>query len=292
MDDEAIEWVTERVVAALACGTRVGPVALTFLLRRYVAAARPEIGELLEPALACALDEWPACGLAERAAWLVLFAEALDLSDDERLTAAAADLAATLAADASVAGSVADCSVAVEARLRSAHLSVSPTLVRDAVDELERVVSAAYRPGEGMRHAIDPGDRQAGTLADHVGPASALLTAFRVTARLPYAMLAEELMQFARRTRWDDAAGGFFDRPGGADKPFGANCGAVRLLCRLEALDRDREYRTIASLGAAVQYGRDAARTLALLRSSADRQDLTMSAAYGVALGEWLDRTW
>ena len=63
-----------------------------------------------------------------------------------------------------------------------------------AIDELERVVGGSYRPGDGLVRDRD-GIRVRGSVGDHVRGASALLTAFELTGRLPYAMLAEELMQ-------------------------------------------------------------------------------------------------
>ena len=42
------------------------------------------------------------------------------------------------------------------------------------------------------------------TLRDQIRSASAFLTAFELTGRLPYSMLAEELLQVARATPWDD----------------------------------------------------------------------------------------
>jgi len=124
-----------------------------------------------------------------------------------------------------------------------------------------------------------------GQLADHVRSASALLTAFSLTGRLPYSMLAEELMQFARRTLWDDRHGGFFD-PSGV-RPFRLNCEAARVLCRLSVLHRDDEYRQVAVLASDADYGRDAALTLAS-QTSVYRQHGPSSAVYGFALAEWL----
>jgi hypothetical protein len=109
-------------------------------------------------------------------------------------------------------------------------------------------------------------------------PASALLTAFERTGRLPYSMLAEELIQAERRGPWDDG-----------DLPI--HCGAVRVLCRLAALHADDQYRGAAVIASGADYRGDAsrilesqsARALDHARSSPDE-----SAAYGLALGEWL----
>jgi len=112
-------------------------------------------------------------------------------------------------------------------------------------------------------------------------------------------MLAEELMQFARRTLWDDEAGGFFGRDttksvstGDADreKPFVLNCEAARVLCRLDALHRDPEYQKVAVIAEASNYARDAERTL-LSQTANLRRRGSGAAMYGIALTEWLNRS-
>ena len=98
--------------------------------------------------------------------------------------------------------------------LAGGHLLDPQSIVPDAIDELERIVAAAYRPGRGLARSVnDPGGAR-GALADHVRTSSALLTAFDFSGRLPYPMLAEELMQFARETLWDEESGAF-QRSGG-----------------------------------------------------------------------------
>ncbi len=76
--------------------------------------------------------------------------------------------------------------------------------MQDAIDQLERVVGGSYRPGEGLVRDLD-GVRARGSVDDHVRGASALLTAFEITGRLPYSMLAEELIAVAGRARPSDA---------------------------------------------------------------------------------------
>ena len=80
--------------------------------------------------------------------------------------------------------------VSDDARLPAA---VNEWLAR-VIDDLEQVIRSAYEPGEGLMGA---------SLLDQLRTALALLTAFELTGRLPYSMLADELLQFARRTGWD-----------------------------------------------------------------------------------------
>ena len=107
-------------------------------------------------------------------------------------------------------------------------------------------------------------------------------------------MLAEELMQFARRSWWNDRTGGFGEianptNPANLANPdlFLANCSAARVLCRLAALHQDDEYRSVAVIAHQSDYALDARRTLAALESSY-RDQAADGALYGVALAEWL----
>src|SRR5262245_60008202 len=68
------------------------------------------------------------------------------------------------------------------------------------IEALEQFVRQRYEPGEGLIGTV---------LADQIGCASALLAAFELTGRLPYPMLADELLHAARRTDWDAQAGIF-----------------------------------------------------------------------------------
>jgi uncharacterized protein len=107
---------------------------------------------------------------------------------------------------------------------------------------LDQVVSASFRPGEGVAH-WDDGAAAGALLTDQVHAAAALLTLFDATDNETCADLAEELMRAAHAHFWDDAGGGFFDRrpTAGADvglladplKPLAANCQAARVLARL-----------------------------------------------------------
>ncbi len=104
--------------------------------------------------------------------------------------------------------------------------------------------------------------------------ALALLTAFDLSGRLPYAMLAEELVQLLRRHALDDA--GCFR----ADAR--ANARAVQVCCRLAALHRDRDYTARAVVAPQARYDELGRTLLAALDSDASaRAD---AAEYGIAL--------
>ena len=137
------------------------------------------------------------------------------------------------------------------------------------IDGLEGFVRAAYEPGEGLMGA---------TLDVHLQCASALLGAFELTGRLPYSMLAEEILQTARR-RWWDTENTFC---GG----FASICLAVQVCCRLAALHRDADYSASAGVAVSPTYHEDATRMLALLKPRyLDHR--TSAAEYGLALLEW-----
>src|SRR6185295_12219720 len=94
--DGAIERVTDAVLQALAREETPTAPAVRFLLRRYAATGRNEIRGALEPALARGVDEWSQVSRDEHPGWLLLFAEASAVSDDERLRNAAGGLTASL----------------------------------------------------------------------------------------------------------------------------------------------------------------------------------------------------
>jgi uncharacterized protein YyaL (SSP411 family) len=299
LDEPTLEWLTTCVLDAITEGEAVESAALLFLLRRYVATDRRDLGDALGSALATALSRPANRTVEDRAGWLTLFAETSALSNDERIVAAAADLVSDLRSEWSRTNQVDEVSYAVDVCLTAEGDYMTPELVSAAIDELERVVSAAYRPGEGVAHAVDKPNGERGRLSDQVRAASALLSAFARSGRLPYSMLAEELMRFARRALWDDEAGGFFERDattsvstGAADrtKPFILNCEAARVLCRLDALHRDPEYQKVAVVVDASNYARDAQHTL--MSQAADlRRRGSGAAMYGIALSEWLNRS-
>ena len=138
------------------------------------------------------------------------------------------------------------------------------------LDDLEQLVRSTYEPGEGMVGA---------ELADQLESALAFLTAFELTGRLPYSMLAEELLQTARRRWWDGERGEFAGS-------FVANAAAAQILCRLAALHRDPEYAASAVVAPHASYVDDAARILAALEPIA-RGHVSEIADYGMALVDW-----
>jgi hypothetical protein len=287
VDGTAIDWLTGRLLQALAGEEAITPAAATLLLRRYAATGRDDLRDALGPALASALEASSVeCDSSRRSEWLTLFVEASAISDDDRLRHAAGALVGALRALWPSRGDVAPAMRSVGACLSAASDDDAGTLVPAAIDEMERVVGLTYEPGEGLTHAIHEPSAEAGDLGDHVAAISALLTAHAVTGRLPYSMLAEELMQFARRTWWDEVRGGFRANP----SPFVSNCESVRVLCRLAALHEDPDYRKAAVVARESDYADDAKRTLESLGLSYRDQGLD-AARYGIALGEYLSLT-
>jgi hypothetical protein len=140
----------------------------------------------------------------------------------------------------------------------------------DAVDALETAVRRSYEPGEGLLDS--PCER-------HVQMGSALLAAFDLSGRLPYAMLADELVQYARRRWWRETDGAF-------DAGFAVNCTALHVLCGLAGLHRDAAYRAAAVIPPTSTYFDDARRLAASVRSRAGEYP-THAADFGRALLEW-----
>ena len=260
--------IAARIADAAVRGTELSPETATFLLRFYVASARADLGDALGLTLARALDAArDAAATIECAAWLTLFVEAASIAEDERILECVKELVARLRGswpgDASTADALAASAASVDACLRAAGVLDQSILVRPAIDELERLVGAAYRPGRGLQLPPGPGVPPA-----HTACASALLTAFEITARLSYPMLAEELMQPVRR----DAAG----------------CAAARVLCRLAALHDNAEYRDAAVIAPDADYRADAARMLLGQEPLADAHRLSEAACYAIAMDEFL----
>jgi hypothetical protein len=247
------------VLDTLARGEALDASALLFLLRRYRATPNDDLAEAVGRALAVALDardrEAP---VVERSAWLAVFVEASGLSDDGRLRDAIADLVTGLRG-AFRSPSMEQAAAAIGACLHAASLDGFPSLAADAIDELERLIGGAYHPGADL-----------GQPADQVRAAFTLLLAYTLSGRLPYAMLAEELIQRARAAEPGELA---------------ITCEAARVLCRLAALHDDPEYRAAAVMLADADYRRDAARLLTSQAAEARRRGAA-GAIYGLALLE------
>jgi hypothetical protein len=281
-----LDDLTDGVLGATTDG-ECDPVALTFLLRRYRATGRDDLTDTLGSALARAVDACRAATSCDaRSRWLEAFVMAASLSSDARMRWAIADLVAGLQAEWRRTTSVADLVTSVDACLQATTVFESADLVRGAIDELERVVASAYRPGHGIAATIGAADGSSRRLADQIRSASALVTACVGTARLPYGMLAEELVQFARRTFWDERAGAFVGGQATAAE-FDANCDAVRVLCRLSRLLEDADYQRAAVVAPDANYRDDASRILASQLAAA-RSNAGAAALYALALDEWL----
>jgi hypothetical protein len=254
----AVEQVTRAVVDALALGELPTADSLRLLLRAYAATGRDDVRGALEAGLAGALEIAADSSSASAPRWLILFAEAADASDDERLRGVVSDLASQTRMIWRATRSVGDAAVSVDACLR-ANLDVQA-----AIDELERIVAAAYEPGEGIE----------GSMQDELSVAGALLTAFGMTDRLPYAMLAEELIQHTRRIALEQT-----------DLPFDTACDLATVLSRMAALHANDQYRAAAVIAPDAQYADDAALILERLAGEAPGRGLA-GAAYGLAAGE------
>jgi hypothetical protein len=306
LDADTLDRLVERVAHGVARADRADPVALLVLLRRVSASARHGgpgrsghsdgdaglAGDAEEDDIADALGAALARELAgecaegdddDAAAWLTVFSAAAAISDDPRLARAVAEGIAGVRRrwrDAAATHTP----VIVEAAMRTVEgclLSVNAAgtgdLAAEAIDEMERIVAGAYRPGQGMAHVVPAAAFVRGGLGDHVCSASALLTAYMLSGRLPYAMLADELMQGVLRS--------------GApalEMPFALACDAARVFCVLAALHRDEAYRRAAVLAEDADYGSDARRTLALLAPDAEAKAME-AAPFCLALAEWLN---
>jgi uncharacterized protein YyaL (SSP411 family) len=270
-----LEDVAARAVAAVAGDEPVSAAVAMFLLRHYLATDAPALGEALGLALAQALalagGETSVIGRAE---WLTLLVEATAVADDERIVPAVVELVAALRATWPAGTRVDEGSASVDACLRAASLLDRGELVQDAIDHLERVVGGSYRPGDGLM-LTRGGIHTRGSFDDHVRGASALLTAFEITGRLPYSMLAEELIAIAGHEPSPDAN-------------LVIACEAARVLCRLAALHDDPEYRGAAVIATGADYRAQASRILAAQSARARAGTPSAAAAYGLALRDLL----
>jgi hypothetical protein len=259
----AVDAVTAAVLDALQRGDRPTADALRLLLRAYAATGRDDVRDAIEPALGHALEIASDTSSADAAGWLVLFAEAADASEDPRLREAAADLAAKVRMNWNGAQPIAVAAESVDAYLRA--LPVFPDAPAQApIDELERVVAVAYEPGSGIAEGLEP----------ELRVSSALLTAFALTDRLPYAMLAEELLLHARSVLLDSTA-----------FQFSTACAAASALARMATLHQLPAYQTAAVIAPGADYGADAAGLLERIAPEAHTHGIA-AAPYGLAAGE------
>ena len=139
-----------------------------------------------------------------------------------------------------------------------------------AIDALESRVRRTYEPGEGLLDQSCGAQLQCG---------SALLAAFDLSGRLPYAMLAEELLQQARSRWWNDERATY-------DTDFADNCVALRVLCGLVGLHADPSYRAAAVLTPGSRCADDARRLAAVLTQLSVEHPQS-AGPFGCALLEW-----
>jgi hypothetical protein len=279
LDRTTLDRLTDGVLDAVAREDVVPSEALLFLLRRYSSGERPEVADTLGIAFARELDR-QARRVSEDdpEGWLTLFSEGAARSDDSRLARAAATLVPLVRRRWS--GPEVDVLMrSVEACLMAGNVPEATELTAEAIDAIEQAVARAYRPGAGVSHHATGTPFVRGGLRDQVSSASALLAAYAISRRLPYAMLADELMQFTLRTSMHEVEQG---------AAFAARCQAAQVCCRLAALHRDDEYRRVAVLAAGADYGREAARILSRLAQSMPEPGAA-AAPFGLALAEWLD---
>lgn len=259
----AVDEVMRVVLDALARAEAPTPDALRLLLRGYAATGRDDFRDAIEPALAQALALAADSSSAAAARWLMLVVEAADASDDARLPEAASDLASKARMNWGRGQPIGPSAQSVDAYLRALPL-LGRESAQPPIDELERLVAVGYEPGSGLGAAVD----------DEVQVAGALLTAFTVTDRLPYAMLAEELLRHLRAELLTSSA-----------LPFATTCDAASALSRMAALHQHSEYRAAAVIAPDADYAADAAAMLERVAAEAHTHGLA-GAAYGLAAGE------
>jgi hypothetical protein len=263
---QVLDTITVRVVAALDAGAPLTPAALEFLVRRFRdtgADAIPRaLGLPLAAALTGPLEDEP---LDTRARWLSALAAVAAVSSDPRIRDAGCGLAGGLQAACTSERRVRAVCSAIAALVEARDL-VGPAIAARAIDALEQVVAAGYRPGRGMSAHLDDERDGSADAADQAGAAAALLAAHGATGRLPYAMLADELMQVAFRLRWEERA----------------MSTAVRVCCGLSRLHRAPDFRASAVVSE-LDYETKADDLIAAMSVESD------AAAYGLALAERLD---
>jgi hypothetical protein len=286
VDDAAIDRIADRVSRALAAGAPVDAAALRLVVHRFAVTGRDAWRDVLGRALARVADDH-AAALAVGAATpgdlgaappdparMLLLAEALAVADDQDLRNLVAAVAARCQAAWPQRGTVASAAGIVDFCLAAGLALTSSSLVAAAVGELERLVSLAYEPGDGVAQLLTTRSRTTGDLATHVAVALALLRAYDASGRTAYPMLAEELMHA--------------DAVRAAAPPLGvAALGLAAVLARLAVLQRDPDYRAVAVTRDDGQYAQAAERLLRAFDPESD-PPLDVAAAYGLAVEEWL----
>jgi hypothetical protein len=275
LDRATIDALTDSLLGAMA-EESAGPAAMLFLLRRYTGGLRPDIAGPLGIAFAREIDRLsPECAV-DPETWLMLFTESAAASDDPRLVRAAGQLLPVVRRRWG-ADEVDAAARSLEASLHAADLPDGRKMAADAVDALERVVAGAYRAGAGVSHRLSDAAGARGAVSDHVCLSSALLAAHSVTARLPYPMLADELLCTLPLSAIDEA-----------DEPFDIRCKLAQVCCRLAVLHRDPQYQQSAVLAEGIDYASRAERTLTMLAETTAPQRES-AAHFGLALAAWLD---
>ena len=133
------------------------------------------------------------------------------------------------------------------------------SLLEFAARSVDRVVTASYRPGQGIGHNVTGSPAPRGLLTDHVTMSAALLDLYEVTGQPVYLDLPRELMAYCNQTMLNEEAG-FADRardlPPGLDAPLGLlreprypfvlNCRAAIVLARLGGYANEPAYLGLA----------------------------------------------
>jgi hypothetical protein len=285
-----LDEVVDRALQEPLHEEGMAPAVLRLLMRRYASTGRADLEAAIGPALALAIESC-ASGVAPaaRSDWILLFVEAAGLSPEERLRTAVASLLVASTHDWPAVGEVASAMRSIDSCLRAVDLvsdsDAARRLIAGSIDELERIVGPCYRPREGIAHAIDDPSGARGNLRDQVNTAAALLTAHEITGRLPYSMLAEELMQRVRRFHRETAnvESGPLDR-----ERFIGWCEAVRVLCRVALLHEDADYQQAAVVAPATDYGAEAEHLLQWLVAPQRAQNVSTAAEFGISLSDWL----
>jgi len=301
MRDDRLTSIGARALdlqRALPDADRQAPLLLTFLLRRYAATGEQELLQTLEPALACAVLAASTAPLEEQPRWIALLVEACAMSADDRLREALASLTGRVIEQDFSSGRTCHLFRSVTAAIAGAASHHDPEhgreLLRRAIHALEDVVGAAYQPGSGVAREVPRDSGRDRDLPDQIEAASALVAAYLESARLPYSMLAEEFVQFAKRQWWSSERGRFDSCGGGlgidpmSDEDFAANAEAARLFCRLALLHRDEQYRSAAVLAPDADYLADAERVVDALAADALTRNASLLGLYGLAVDDQL----